>query len=69
MPVTIKELEARATVLQAAADKLGIAWRDRAAALPESDPVAMIGLMADVLELDLHLALDPEAPLPLGEAA
>ena len=62
----IADLTARAEQLQALADQLGVPWRERAANLPADDPVAAIGLLADVLEIDFHLALDPAADLPVA---
>lgn len=64
MQFTAQDLAARIAVLQAIADERGLPWRRRLRDLPRRDPYAVIGLMAEVLEIDFHSALHPERMEP-----
>lgn len=58
MEITRHELDDRAFTLIAMADRMRLPWQRNVAGLAD-DPVAMIGYLAEVLDLDLRLALDP----------
>ena len=63
MNITTEELEDRAIALLAVADHRRLPWQPGVRGLPEGDPVAMIGYLAELLELDFFLALDPGTDL------
>jgi hypothetical protein len=57
MQFTAQELAARVAALQTIADDRGLPWRARVAALRRRDPFTLIGVFADVLQIDYHSAL------------
>jgi hypothetical protein len=60
MQFTARDLDARIAALQAMADARGLAWRGRVRALPRRDPYSVIGVFAEILEIDFHSALHPD---------
>jgi hypothetical protein len=58
MNITAEDLGDRAIELLTVADSRGLCWQGGMRGLPD-DPVAMIGYLAELLEVDLFLALDP----------
>jgi hypothetical protein len=57
MQFTAEELAARVAALQSIADDRGLPWRARVAALRRRDPFTVIGVFAEVLQIDYHSAL------------